>query len=154
MGFGEFGQKKKANLFDAHLELAIRLGLWTRLVQRPDTSRFANACEPACARLHDDVYELCVDCALPQFESFYSPIMDGQKFESNHERLSSRFLHQSEVNRYSPDSECLLTTPSVGERTLIGLSPIKSLYCVSTMIEAWFPVVTEQWRELGSKYIR
>lgn len=93
-------------------------------------------------------------CALPQFESFYSPIMDGQKFESNHERLSSRFLHQSEVNRYSPDSEYLLTTPSVGERTLIGLSPIKSLYCVSTMIEAWFPVVTEQWRELGSKYIR
>lgn len=87
-------------------------------------------------------------CALPQFESFYSPIMDGQKFESNHERLSSRFLHQSEVNRYSPDSECLLTTPSVGERTLIGLSPIKSLYCVSTMIEAWFPVVQnsgENW---------
>lgn len=41
VGFGESRQKEKANLFDAHLKLAIRLGLWTRLVQRPDTSRFA-----------------------------------------------------------------------------------------------------------------
>lgn len=122
-----------------NLKLAIMHGLLDLTVQTACTSEGARFCALACARHHDDSQ---VMFAPLNSRASTRPLWMGRSPRAIDKRLFSMFLHQSEGDRYSLDSECLLAAPTVGERTLInGCPQIKSLYCVSTTVEAWTPLL-------------
>lgn len=121
-----------------NLKLAIMHGLLDLTVQTACTSEGATICALTCARHHDNHQEMF---APLNSRASTRPLWMGRSSRAIDKRLFPRFLHQSEGDRYAPDSECLLAAPTVGERTLInGCPQIKSLYCVSTTVEAWTPL--------------